>query len=92
MSGRLLDCELTLARYSHTLLSDEGKALDVLPSFPSLFDDDSKQNQPMRATGTDATDSVPPSVLPLSRPERPAKPSISVHRNALSASQQSVQP
>jgi len=45
--------ELTLARYSHTVLADEAQALEVLPSLPSIFDAPSTDQQTMRATGTD---------------------------------------
>ncbi len=57
--ARHSDINLTMSRYSHTLLSDEAEALDVLPEFPSLFDGDRPDRQELRATGTDAAKITP---------------------------------
>jgi len=76
--------ELTLARYSHTLLSDEADALEVLPKLPSVFDGDASQQQMLRATGTDAADKRPENVLPLCLPAQPAFEGNSVHSPAVS--------
>jgi integrase len=51
--ARHTDINLTMARYSHTLLSDEAEALEVLPEFPSVFDVDRPRQQTLQATGTD---------------------------------------
>jgi integrase len=51
--ARHSDVNLTLSRYSHTLLADEAQALDALPAFPSLFDADEPEQQVLKATGTD---------------------------------------
>ncbi len=55
--------ELTLSRYSHTVMTDEARALEVLPALPSLFDNPNHETQIVCATGTDG-DSGLPSGLP----------------------------
>lgn len=72
--------ELTLARYSHTLLDDEAQALEVLPALPSMFDRPETDRQQLRATGTEGADSVLPKCLPI----RDANSRFSVHRDAVS--------
>jgi integrase len=63
--ARHSDINLTMSRYSHTLLSDEAEALEVLPEFPSVFDTDRPQQQTLQATGTDDVQ------LTSSRPDTP---------------------
>lgn len=70
--------ELTLGRYSHTLLSDEAAALDTLPSLPSMFDAPASKQQVMRSTGTDGREIV----LPPGLPERGAPECTSMHATA----------
>jgi len=41
--ARHSDINLTLSRYTHTLLSEEAEALEVLPEFPSAFPDGEKE-------------------------------------------------
>ena len=72
--------ELTLSRYSHTLMTDEAQALEVLPALPSMFDGPESERQKLRATGTEGAEAVLPNCLP----NRDAKPCLSVHRDALS--------
>lgn len=50
--ARHSDINLTMARYTHTLIADEAQALDALPQFPSAFRDDAGRDV-LRATGTD---------------------------------------
>jgi integrase len=69
--ARHSDINLTMSRYSHTLLSDEAEALEVLPDFPSVFDTDRPQQQTLQATGTDDGQ------LTSSRPDTPER--ISPH-------------
>jgi integrase len=51
--ARHSDINLTMSRYSHTVLADEAQALDVLPSFPSAFGLADKGQGVLAATGTD---------------------------------------
>jgi len=70
--ARHSDINLTMSRYSHTLLADKSEALNVLPEFPSVFDASDNQRQALRVTGTDATDTPPQNVLPPCLPEKGA--------------------
>eukprot|EP00913_Durusdinium_trenchii_P010915 g10244.t1 len=82
--ARHSDINLTMSRYSHTLLADEAQALDSLPAFPSVFDEDTAETecQTLQATGTDDNGE---SVLPSGRPESVASDRNSVHPDAQSA-------
>src|SRR5947208_326095 len=51
--ARHSDINLTMSRYSHTLRTDESKALTALPQFPSMFDSPQTESATLRATGTD---------------------------------------
>jgi integrase len=51
--ARHSDINLTMNRYSHTLLTDEAQALESLPAFPSAFDSPKTGKRELRATGTD---------------------------------------
>ena len=82
--ARHSDINLTMNRYSHTLLSDEAEGLKALPQFPSLFDGDKPELQTLRATGTDAVDETPENVLPLCLPAQPAFDCNSMQSDALS--------
>lgn len=82
--ARHSDINLTMSRYSHTLLVDESEALNVLPEFPSAFDGSDDQRQALRATGTDAADTLPENVLPSGLPEKGAPGGNSVHLSAVS--------
>ncbi len=82
--ARHSDINLTMSRYSHTLLADESEALKVLPKLPSVFDDNDNQRQTLRATGTDAADIPPQNVLPLCLPEKGAPKNNTVHHSAVS--------
>ena len=84
--ARHSDINLTMSRYSHTLLADESEALKVLPEFPSVFDGGDNQRHALRATGTDAADTLPQNVLPLCLPEKGTPDRNSVHLSAVSAS------
>jgi hypothetical protein len=65
--ARHSDINLTMSRYSHTLLTDEAAALNALPEFPSAFDSDRPEVQTLEATGTDGRgENVLPSGLPFS--------------------------
>ncbi|MHC4402229.1 MAG: tyrosine-type recombinase/integrase [Planctomycetota bacterium] len=76
--ARHSDVNLTMSRYSHTLLEDEARGLESLPQFPSLLGGSSERHRDvLRATGTDAADpghqkvgSASESVLPLCLPEK----------------------
>ena len=57
--ARHSDINLTMSRYSDTLLRDKAEALDVLPEFSSLFDGDRPDRQELRTIGTDATKITP---------------------------------
>jgi integrase len=50
--ARHSDINLTMSRYSHTLLADEAEALAVLPAFPSTFDAPECDQEALAATGT----------------------------------------
>ena len=82
--ARHSDINLTMTRYTHTLLSDESEALDVLPEFPSMYDNGSdKEQQELRATGTDDA-TAQKNVLPFGLPESGAERGVSVHLSAVS--------
>ena len=59
--ARHSDVNLTLSRYTHTVLADEAQALQALPSFPSLFSSPSTQAHALQATGTDGRQMAAPS-------------------------------
>ena len=71
------DINLTMSRYSHTLMGDEAKGLEALPPFPSVFDRlPHSERTVLRATGTDApatghenAGTTGERVLPLCLPE-----------------------
>ena len=86
--ARHSDINLTMSRYSHTLLTDEADALSALPDFPSVFDDSEPQSEALRATGTD--DARAESVLPPCLPEKVAPELISVQSDALSAAGETI--
>ena len=77
---------MTINRYTHTLLSDEANALNVLPQFPG---DDSRA-QTMKATGTDDADPASKSVLPSCLPEREPIGHKPVRLRAMNASGKSA--
>jgi len=97
--ARHSDINLTMSRYSHTVMADEAEALEVLPEFPSMIRDNERQSHTLRATGTDDLGVSPGQgdgqnpkrsslsgekrVLPENRPERDAIPVISMHRDAV---------
>jgi len=65
--ARHSDINLTMNRYSHTLLTDEAEALKALPEFPSAFTSERPEVQTLKATGTDGRgENVLPSGLPFS--------------------------
>ena len=76
--ARHSDINLTMTRYSHTLLEDEAKGLETLPRFPSVFDGAREAERAvLRATGTDAPDATRrdaeptrEAVLPLCLPRK----------------------
>ena len=72
--------ELTLARYSHTLLTDESQALEVLPALPSVFHDGDNRREALQATGTD---NPTPKNLQQNLHRRDAEPCVSVQHPAL---------
>lgn len=49
--ARHSNINLTMSRYSHTLLADEARALDALPDFPSVFDATTGKPEVLQATG-----------------------------------------
>jgi integrase len=53
--ARHSDINLTMNRYSHTVMADEAEALEVLPEFPSMIRKDDDESHTLRATGTDDT-------------------------------------
>ena len=87
--ARHSDINLTMSRYSHTLLADEAQALEVLPKFPSVFDEESRESerQTLRATGTDDHGK---SVLPSGLPESGTFGSIYVQSDAHSSGQNDI--
>lgn len=87
--ARHSDINLTMSRYSHTLLADEAQALDALPQFPSAFSGDAPEQQSLRATGTDGAAEGAENVLPSCLPARAAKQHNSVHRGASTTSAES---
>ena len=78
--ARHSDVNLTLARYSHTLMTDRAEALKALPD---LTDEGRRQDR-MRATGTDAAAARLPTSLPKSSTEqcRSVPPSAASARSA----------
>ena len=90
--ARHSDINLTMSRYSHTLLKDEAEGLKALPQFPSVFDGAPRTEQTvLRATGTDAADAAPndvkparETVLPLCLPETEPHDRATVHFGAVS--------
>lgn len=89
--ARHSDINLTMSRYSHTLLEDEAKGLEALPEFPSMFgSDDDCGGAVLRATGTDGPSggnenagSVGESVLPVCLPEKGPFGRAGVHSGAV---------
>ena len=80
--ARHSDINLTLSRYSHTVLADEAKALTALPQFPSAFHTPQpKLPLELRATGTDNLTSQRANVLQSGLQERGTFPCISMHRD-----------
>ncbi len=71
-----------MSRYTHTLLTDEAEALEVLPQFPSVFDNSKPQQQSLRATRTEEAKPAE-SVLPLVLPEKVAQQRPSVQLGAV---------
>jgi len=92
--ARHSDINLTMSRYSHTLLADEAQALEVLPSFPSAFGVTHDERQTLAATGTD--DVIPTkgraveTVLPTGLPKPTALGCISTHSDAQSQAERSI--
>ncbi len=76
--ARHSDINLTMGRYSHTVLADEAQALDSLPSFPSVVSCEQIEAERIVATGTDGRQNVLPSCLP----KRGSFSCISGHRDA----------
>lgn len=80
--ARHSDINLTLSRYSHTVLADEAKALTALPQFPTLFGHPrTETSAKLRATGTDSGVPRLPNVLQAGLQERGSFPCISMHRD-----------
>jgi integrase/recombinase XerD len=80
--ARHSDINLTMSRYSHTLLADEADALDVLPAFPSVLDGPQPDRQTLAATGTDDASATRESVLPNCLPKTGAFEHTSTHFDA----------
>ena len=80
--ARHSDINLTLSRYTHTVLSDEADALSALPSLPSPFDEPQQDRQVMRATGTEDVRLGGQKSGPENRPELGAFQGDSVHLHA----------
>lgn len=70
--ARHSDINLTMNRYSHTLLKDESDALGSLPAIASIFDNPRLESQAAKATGTDGKN------LPSGLPEKSANRRVSV--------------
>jgi hypothetical protein len=76
-----------MSRYSHTVLADEAKALEVLPQFPTVFDEGpDTERSVLRATGTDCPAGgggnrgpTGKAVLPLCLPEKEPLSCADVH-------------
>jgi integrase len=69
--ARHSDINLTMMRYSHTLIADEATALEALPKLPSAFSEPATQSVSLKATGTDPT--AGENVLPVCLPEQVAQ-------------------
>ena len=80
--ARHSDINLTMSRYSHTLLADEATAMGALPQVPSIFPGNAGDSQTLRATGTDNATPPAGNVLPSCLPDQTAKPCIPVHHDA----------
>jgi site-specific recombinase XerC len=81
--ARHSDINLTLSRYSHTILTDEAKALESLPQFPTMFQDAANETaENLRATGTDGPIQAG-NVLQSGLQERGSQPCISLHRDSI---------
>ena len=80
--ARHSNINLTLSRYTHTVLSDESDALSALPSLPSPFDGPRQDRQTMRATGTDDVQSGGSKNGPENGPELHPFPLNSIHCHA----------
>jgi len=90
--ARHSDINLTMSRYSHTVLSDEADALSVLPSLPSPFDEPEPDRQVMQPTGTEGGGNCVPDSVPSGVPERGAFQGVSVHLHSLNADENSAGP
>jgi integrase len=89
--ARHSDINLTMSRYTHTLLSEEAEALDVLPEFPSAFRSSEEETHALQATGTDGTadsqkaeQTTPNERLTVCLPENPANDRNTVQCGAVS--------
>ena len=76
--ARHSDINLTMTRYSHTVLTDEADALSTLPSLPSPYDEPEQDRQVMHPTGTEGGGNS----VPLCVPESDAFEGVSVHFHA----------
>jgi len=88
--ARHSDINLTMSRYSHTLLADEAEALDVLPNFPSVVEGPRQDRQILAATGTDDASATRQNVLPNCLPKSGAFEHTSTHFDAQSKSERSI--
>ena len=79
--ARHSDINLTMTRYSHTVLTDEADALSALPSLPSPYDESEQDRQVMQPTGTEGGGNS----VPLCVPESGAFEGVSVHFHAPNA-------
>jgi len=94
--ARHSDINLTMTRYSHTLLEDEAKRLEALPQFPSVFDGAPKPERAvLRATGTDGGDvgratggPAGESVLPLCLPRNEPSGRTNMQASAVRGAQE----
>ena len=87
--ARHSDIKLTMNRYTHTVISDEAEALEVLPDFPSAFDgNDESGHQELKATGTD--DLAPEKCTPQNTPKLVSSDCISLPLDALSEGKETI--
>ena len=90
--ARHSDINLTMSRYSHTLLTDEAAALNALPEFPSAFRGNKPEGNELRATGTDDLAVSDKSCLPSCLPALTAFPCISVQSEDRKGTSKSDEP